>query len=86
MELLGSDLSHLFSDCNHKFTLKTVLMLADQIIQTMEFIHSKNYLHCGLAPRNIMMGTGHELNKLFMMDFGKAKKFTNEQGKHIEYS
>ena len=41
MELLGSDLGHLFADCNYKFTLKTVVMLAYQMIETIEFIHSK---------------------------------------------
>lgn len=60
-------------------------MLADQMVETMEFIHSKNYLHCGLALRNIMMGFGSDENKLFMMDFGKGRKIFNKQGKHIDY-
>ena len=41
LELLGKDLRNLFKSCKNKFTLKTVLMFADQMIKTIEFIHSK---------------------------------------------
>ncbi len=85
MQLLGTDLNHLLRKCNKKFTLKTVLMLADQMIETIKFIHSKEYMHCDIAPRNIMMGTGSEKGKLFFMDFGICRKFSDDQGKHYEY-
>ena len=84
MQLLGKDLGHLLKHCKQKFKLKTVLMIADQLIETIEFIHSKNYMHCDIAPRNIMMGIGSDKSKLFMMDFGICRKFF-DQGKHLEY-
>ena len=85
MQLLGTDLGRLLRKFNNKFTLKTVLMLADQMIETIKFIHSKKYMHCDIAPRNIMMGTGSKKGKLFIMDFGKCRKIYDDQGKHLEY-
>ena len=39
-ELLGLDLESLFNYCGQNFSLKTVLLLADQLIARFQYLHS----------------------------------------------
>jgi serine/threonine protein kinase len=48
----------LFTYCKRRFTLKTVLMLADQMIQRIEYIHSRLFLHRDIKPDNFLIGVG----------------------------
>ncbi|KAM7541001.1 hypothetical protein Aperf_G00000030583 [Anoplocephala perfoliata] len=74
LDLLGPSLEDLFLYCSRHFTTKTVLMLADQMISRIEFLHSKCYLHRDIKPDNFLMGMGREYNRVFIVDFGLAKK------------
>ena len=85
MELLGRDLWTLFQNNKCSFTLKTVLMLAEQMIERLKFFHSKGYIHDDIKPDNFMMGIGIDKNKLFIGDYGLSKKIIDNHGKHIPY-
>eukprot|EP01130_Rhizamoeba_saxonica_P014327 TRINITY_DN6252_c0_g1_i2.p1 TRINITY_DN6252_c0_g1~~TRINITY_DN6252_c0_g1_i2.p1 ORF type:complete len:294 (+),score=40.31 TRINITY_DN6252_c0_g1_i2:246-1127(+) len=86
LDLLGPSLEDLFNACSRRFTLKTTLMLADQLLRRMESIHSKKYLHRDIKPDNFLMGLGDEVNVVNVIDFGLAKKFWDiENNKHIPY-
>ena len=86
MDLLGPSLEDLFNFCSRRFTMKTVLMLADQMIGRIEYIHVKNFIHRDIKPDNFLMGIGRHCNKLFIIDFGLAKKYRDSRTRiHIPY-
>ncbi|XP_022916673.1 casein kinase I isoform X1 [Onthophagus taurus] len=86
MELLGPSLEDLFNFCSRRFSLKTVLLLADQLISRTDFIHSRNFIHRDIKPDNFLMGLGKKGNLVYIIDFGLAKKYRDGRSHvHIPY-
>ncbi|KAG6723302.1 hypothetical protein I3842_03G201600 [Carya illinoinensis] len=86
MDLLGHSLEDLFNFCSRKLSLKTVLMVADQMINRVEFVHSKSFLHRDIKPDNFLMGLGRRANQVYIIDFGLAKKYRDSSThQHIPY-
>ncbi|KAH9888117.1 kinase-like protein [Cubamyces lactineus] len=87
MDILGPSLDALRRTCRGSFTLRTVCMLADQMIQRLEFLHSRGLVSCDIKPQNFAMGAANkDPNTMYMFDFAHAALYIDrETGKHVPF-
>ena len=85
-ELLGKSLEDIFNANGKPFSLKTVCVLGIEMINRIQYIHSKHYIHRDIKPDNFMTGRGTNEKKIYIIDFGLAKKFYSvSKGQHIKF-
>jgi len=85
MDLLGPSLEDL-KDRFRTFSLVTVLMLAMQMIDRIEYLHKKGILHRDIKPDNFALGLHDSADVLHLIDFGLAKRYRDEQtSEHIPF-
>ena len=61
MDLLGPSLEDLFNYCGRTFTVTTVCMLALELLDRVQYIHEKNFIHRDIKPDNFFDRYGKEL-------------------------
>ena len=76
MDLLGASLEDLFTRCGRRFSLKTTLKLADQLLERVDAIHSRHLIHRDIKPANFVMESDTS-ELVFCIDFGLSKRFRN---------
>ncbi|KAK5647602.1 hypothetical protein RI129_002494 [Pyrocoelia pectoralis] len=81
MDKFGSDIWKLFIENERRFSPDIVFKLGVQILDVLEFIHSKGYIHADIKAANILMGPGAESNvQVYLVDFGLCSHYsTNEK-------
>ncbi|GAC73508.1 casein kinase [Moesziomyces antarcticus T-34] len=88
IDLLGPSLEDLFDMCGRKFSIKTVVMTAKQMITRVQTIHEKNLIYRDIKPDNFLIGRPMTkgANLVHVVDFGMAKQYRDPKTKqHIPY-
>jgi len=84
MDLLGPSLESILCK-NKKFTIKSIILIAIQLINTMKYIHDRGYIHRDIKPDNFVIDNKNG-EKIYCIDFGLAKKYVKRNGEHISFA
>ena len=82
-QLLGKTLIDIFKIKKNK--IKDLCMSAIQLIDRIEYIHSKYIIHRDIKPENFLIGNP-DSSTIYLIDFGFARKYRSSRTKkHISY-
>ena len=86
MELLGKSLDKLFSECDKSFSYKTIFQIGYQMVERIQYVHSKGYIHRDIKPGNFVLGRDDKNKIIYLIDFGLSKRYIDPETKeHIPY-
>ena len=81
--LLDKSLYNLFIKDSRKCNLLDTSLIALQLLDRLEWIHSKNIIYRDVKPENFLIGI-NDPNVIYVVDFGLCKKYrSSKTGKHI---
>jgi casein kinase 1 len=82
MNLLGESLAAVKEHFN-TLGIKETLLIGIQMIERIKILHEKLLVHRDIKPDNFIFGINNNKTKLFLIDFGFARRYTNDNGIHI---
>ena len=81
--LLNKSLFDLFINKSNKFRLTDCCLIGIQILEILEWIHSKDIIYRDVKPENFLIGI-KDPNAIYVVDFGLCKKYrSSKTGKHL---
>jgi serine/threonine protein kinase len=83
MDLLGPSLEALFRARAFHFSMKTICLIAEQLLDRAESMHAKGLVHRDWKPENILIGGETQRHILHVVDFGLSTSFVDKTGRHV---
>mmetsp|Transcript_75846 Transcript_75846/g.226121 ORF Transcript_75846/g.226121 Transcript_75846/m.226121 type:complete len:348 (+) Transcript_75846:63-1106(+) len=80
MDLLGKSLEDRLQLCGSRFNVPSTVLVAEQVLRRIEYLHSKCIIHRDIKPENFMFGVKEKVHHLYLIDFGLSKPYWD--GKH----
>ena len=83
MELVGPSLDKYFILCDKKFNLETTIFLGLQMIDRIEFVHTRGIIHRDIKPNNFLFGKFTRTmdsndSTLYIIDFGLSASYIEQ--------
>ena len=76
LDYLGPSIEKLFLYYQRKFSAKTILMIAIQCLDRLEFIHNNGIIHRDIKPDNFLIGSTSATKPLiYLVDYGLSKRY-----------
>ena len=83
--LLGESISQKLKKYSNKLPLKDSLIIAIQVIERLEYLHSKYLIHRDIKPENLLIGYDDPYI-IYLIDYGLCKKYRSSRtGKHVKF-
>jgi len=75
MNLMSTSFEDCVQMCRGRLSVKSTLIIAEQVLMRIEYLHSKGILHRDIKPENFMWGAGTKQNVVHVIDFGLSKRW-----------
>ena len=79
-DLLGPNIQDIMDNIEgKKFTMKSTLILTEQMLQRLKDLHNKGIIHRDMKPENFCIGKGKNEKIVYMIDFGLSRHYLIEK-------
>eukprot|EP00929_Paragymnodinium_shiwhaense_P108744 TRINITY_DN75077_c0_g1_i1.p1 TRINITY_DN75077_c0_g1~~TRINITY_DN75077_c0_g1_i1.p1 ORF type:complete len:361 (+),score=85.41 TRINITY_DN75077_c0_g1_i1:194-1276(+) len=82
MDLLGKSLEDHVEALGGKLNVKSTILVAEQALLRIEYLHSRGILHRDIKPENFMFGIDRQIHHMYLIDFGLSTRYWSSR--HVE--